>query len=73
MSDPRSWFLRANDFALARIQKLEGQELSLKRIYDEVRAAFLQGAFEQYNEIESEWAEEHPNPVKGEDAIRHRT
>lgn len=73
MTDSRSWIRRANDYAGLEMMKLEGRELSWELFYECVRGAYVQGAFDQYNALENEWSEEHPNPGKDiRDAVRHR-
>lgn len=74
MTDSRSWLSRANDYAAIAMQRLGDKEPTWDQVYEAIRGAYLQGAVDQYNALENEWSEEHPNPIaEVRSAIRHRS
>lgn len=64
MTDSRSWLSRANDHAAIEMQKLDAGNLTWEAVFEALRGAYLQGAVDQYNALESEWSEKHPHPLK---------
>lgn len=58
----KSWLQRARDKALLLIQKYEGRPLTEEFLLDVAAEAYLQGAYDQYEELEGsrldDWAEE---------------
>lgn len=54
MSDGRSWLRRARDNAMVLAQKYDREELSVDLVLTIATEAYLQGANDQWTEIEME-------------------